>query len=153
MNAVKNSSWSGYSRFSCSSKNPDRVASSDRGRVLGPHLALMMDGESSGLSQAANWEAWNKRRAAESTELFITAATAVFLSKYGLYVQRKTAFPVCMKMSDCCCCVCTLRKHMVKIKLPHRHFLSNFFSVSSKFKGDEMTLTHNTIMHSYTICI
>lgn len=44
----QNSSWSGYSRFSCSSKNPERAAWSDRRRVLGLHLALMLDGESRG---------------------------------------------------------------------------------------------------------
>lgn len=55
--------------------------------MLDLHLALMIDGESRGLSQAANSEAWNKRRAAGSTKLFITAATAVFLSTYGLYVH------------------------------------------------------------------
>lgn len=72
----------GYSRFSCSSQTPGVV------RQEGAGLHLAHDGwESRGLSQAANWGAWNDRGAAESTNLFITAATALFLSKYRLHVS------------------------------------------------------------------
>lgn len=124
-------------------EHPDRVAWSGRRRAPGLHLPLTIDGESRGLSQAANWEAWNKRRAAESSKLFITAATAVFLSKYVLYVLRKTVS--CLHEDEQVLLRLHTDEHMGQIKPPHGRFLSEILSASSNFKGDEMTLKDNNI--------
>lgn len=101
------------------------------------YIWLMMDGRAEG----------SARQLTEGPEMTAELQRAL---TYLLLQQRRSSlantdcmFPVCMKSNYCC--TCTLRKHMVKIQLPHTHFLCHFYSASSKLKGDEMKLTLNTI--------